>query len=209
MTAQPHATSAFQPAGTRVHLRHFSKSLPMSLLRAREAVMRRFRPSLRHFGLTEQQWRVLRALSSVVRIEVTDLARATFLLGPSLSRILQDLDSRGLILREASQSDLRRGLVSISPAGQTLIGTVTPKSEEIYGEITARFGADKLATLQGLLRELEEVLACVEGEHIPEEAWTCRRAPSDLGVMVAHGAAMDPGQGGEHSRPMPRASEQR
>ena len=35
-------------------MREFSRSLPMSLLRAREAVMRQFRPSLRNHGLTEQ-----------------------------------------------------------------------------------------------------------------------------------------------------------
>lgn len=145
-------------AGTRIRLRHFSKSLPMSLLRAREAVMRHFRPSLRSFGLTEQQWRVLRALSSVRQIEVTDLARATFLLGPSLSRILQDLEGRGLVVREAIPADLRRGLISISPSGQTLIETVTPRSEEIYREIGARFGAENLETLQSLLRQLEGAL---------------------------------------------------
>lgn len=144
---------------TRVRLRHFSKSLPMSLLRAREAVMRQFRPSLRSFGLTEQQWRVLRALSSVSRIEVTDLARATFLLGPSLSRILQDLETRELVIRDVIPADLRRGLISISPSGQTLIETATPRSEEIYREISARFGAENLATLQSLLRQLEVVLA--------------------------------------------------
>lgn len=155
-------SAAGPPKGaTRVHLRHFSKSLPMSLLRAREAVMRQFRPSLRQSGITEQQWRVLRALTTVTRIEVTDLARATFLLGPSLSRILQDLESRGLVSRKASASDLRRGLVSISLDGQALIEAVTPRSEAIYGEITARFGAEKLATLQGLLRELEDALAAM------------------------------------------------
>ena len=57
-------------AGTEAHLaqrtlpmRTFSQSLPMALLRAREAVMRRFRPGLRCHGVTEQQWRVLRALA--------------------------------------------------------------------------------------------------------------------------------------------------
>jgi homoprotocatechuate degradation regulator HpaR len=155
-----------KPAGTRVHLRHFSKSLPMSLLRAREAVMRRFRPSLRSHGMTEQQWRVLRALTSVPRIEVAGLARATFLLGPSLSRILQDLESRGLIVRESNPSDLRRGVISISPAGTELIQTVTPKSEEIYREITTLFGPDKLASLQALLRELEEALGTGEDDDI-------------------------------------------
>jgi hypothetical protein len=38
------------PAVRRVPMRDFSRSLPMSLLRAREAVMRQFRPSLRHHG---------------------------------------------------------------------------------------------------------------------------------------------------------------
>lgn len=141
----------------------------MSLLRAREAVMRQFRPSLRSFGLTEQQWRVLRALSSVRQIEVTDLARATFLLGPSLSRILQDLEGRGLVLREAIPADLRRSLISISPGGRTLIETVTPRSEDIYREISSRFGAENLATLQSLLRQLEIALGDMAVSDTPSD----------------------------------------
>ena len=133
----------------------------MSLLRAREAVMRCFRPSLRQYEITEQQWRVLRALNSVPSLEVTDLARATFLLAPSLSRILVDLEARHLITRGADQRDLRRAIISISPAGARLIETVTPVSEAIYRDITSRFGDEKLATLQALLRELEDVASAV------------------------------------------------
>src|SRR3954470_20526895 len=91
----------------RVPMREFSRSLPMSLLRAREAVMRQFRPSLRIYGLTEQQWRILRALSSVESIEVTELARLAFLLGPSLSRILRDLEARQLVERKTAETDQR------------------------------------------------------------------------------------------------------
>src|SRR5690606_29016261 len=61
--------SAKQPSRTHVRMREFSKSLPMSLLRAREAVMLRFRSSLRMFNITEQQWRILRALTSIREIE--------------------------------------------------------------------------------------------------------------------------------------------
>lgn len=57
----------------------FSRSLHMLLLRASESVMRQFRASLRAHGITEQQWRVLRALSGLAEIEVTDLARLTCL----------------------------------------------------------------------------------------------------------------------------------
>jgi len=136
-------------------MREFSRSLPMSLLRAREAVMRQFRPSLRDHGLTEQQWRILRALASVDTIEVTELARVAFLLGPSLSRILRDLEARHLIERRTAKADQRRGLVSISARGLKLIETVAPASEAIYAAITARYGARKLAELQDMLHALE------------------------------------------------------
>jgi homoprotocatechuate degradation regulator HpaR len=143
----------------RVPMREFSRSLPMSLLRAREAVMRQFRPSLRDYGLTEQQWRILRALTSVGAIEVTELAQVAFLLGPSLSRILRDLEARHLIERRVVKADQRRGLVSISAKGLKLIDTVAPSSETIYASITKRYGARKLAELQDMLQALESSLA--------------------------------------------------
>jgi homoprotocatechuate degradation regulator HpaR len=151
--------SVSKAAVQRVPMREFSRSLPMSLLRARESVMRQFRPSLRDHGLTEQQWRILRALASVDTIEVTQLARVAFLLGPSLSRILRDLEARHLIERRVAKADQRRGLVSISAKGLKLIETVAPSSEAIYAAITRRYGARKLAELQDMLHELEGSLS--------------------------------------------------
>src|SRR6266436_104705 len=146
----------------RVPMREFSRSLPMSLLRAREAVMRQFRPSLRRHGLTEQQWRILRALAAIETIEVTELARVAFLLGPSLSRILRDLEARRLIARRTAKADLRRGVVSISEKGLKLMEVIAPSSEEIYAAITRRYGARKLAELQDMLGALERSLAGLE-----------------------------------------------
>jgi homoprotocatechuate degradation regulator HpaR len=147
------------PSERRIPMRDFSRSLPMSLLRAREVVMKQFRPSLRGHGLTEQQWRILRALAAVEAIEVTELARVAFLLGPSLSRILRDLESRQLIERRTAKADLRRGVVSISQKGLKLIERVAPTSEAIYAEITRRYGAQRLAELQDMLAALENSLA--------------------------------------------------
>ena len=154
-------TGSGQPkAGARqLPMREFSRSLPMSLLRAREAVMRQFRPSLRNHGLTEQQWRILRALTAVDAIEVTELARVAFLLGPSLSRILRDLEARHLIERRVAKADLRRAMVSISAKGLKLIEAVAPSSEAIYAAMTRRYGARKLAELQDMLHALESSLA--------------------------------------------------
>jgi homoprotocatechuate degradation regulator HpaR len=140
-------------------MRAFSKSLPMELLRAREAVMRRFRPELRHHGVTEQQWRILRALAHSGPLEVSALAEATCLLAPSLSRILPDMERRQLISRRQLDSDARRSVISLERRGLRLIARHAPNAERIYDDIAQSFGPERLGQLFDLLRELEETLA--------------------------------------------------
>jgi homoprotocatechuate degradation regulator HpaR len=151
----------------------------MLLLRGREAVMRYFRPSLLEHGVTEQQWRVLRALSSVDEMEVMMLADATYLLAPSMSRILKDLKKRGLLTRRSDSRDLRRNLVAISPAGRDLISTLSPRSEIAYSEIAERFGRSNFAQLGQLLLTLEANLrdAAPAGEGSAPPSPARRRAP--------------------------------
>jgi homoprotocatechuate degradation regulator HpaR len=145
----------------------------MALMRGREAVMRYFRPSLREHAVTEQQWRVLRALAYRGAIEVTELAHITLLLAPSLSRILRDLDKRDLIERTSVKTDLRRNVVSISTSGRHLIRLVAPESEAAYAEIRKRFGERRLGALQRMLRELETTLLA----GLPEEDSVAVSAP--------------------------------
>jgi homoprotocatechuate degradation regulator HpaR len=167
------------PDGARheLRLREFSRSLPMALLRAREAVMRQFRPSLRALDLTEQQWRVLRALGSPLEFDATSLANATFLLAPSLTRILRDLEKRALIERSVSAADLRTSRLSLSAAGRALLDEAGVHSERIYRGMTAHIGEERLETLMGMLADLERQL----------------REPLDVAAPSA-GRANGPGQ---------------
>ena len=111
-----------------LEMRPFEESLPMALLRGREAAMQRFRPILAEHDLTEQQWRTLRALSSNhAPIDVGKVAETTFLLGPSLSRILTNLDDRGLITRSTDPTDQRRTLVSLTVTGIELVNKIAPE----------------------------------------------------------------------------------
>ncbi|MDO8863474.1 homoprotocatechuate degradation operon regulator HpaR [Haliea sp. E1-2-M8] len=139
-------------------MRQFDRSLPMALLKAREAVMRKFTPHLREHGLSAQQWRVLRALVESGALDATEIAKRCALLMPSLSRILQNLERRDLIVRVAEQADLRRSLVSLTPAGIALFEKIAPQSEERYRHITEKFGYGKLELLYELLDELVEKL---------------------------------------------------
>lgn len=141
-----------------VPMRPFGESLPMALLRAREAAMRQFRPMLAGHDLTEQQWRVLRALAAGEPADVGEIAGRTFLLAPSLSRILAHLVERGLIERRTDAGDQRRSIVALSSSGWRRVADVAPESEAIYARIEAAFGRSRL---QALLAELD-ALAAVE-----------------------------------------------
>ena len=141
-------------------MRPFSASLPMALLLARESTMRRFRPLLADHGLTEQQWRVLRALAASGHpIEVTVLADRTALLAPSITRIVARLVDDGLIHRNAVPSDARRSVLELTAKGRRLVARIAPKSEATYADIEAAFGTERLATL---LTELHELAAIIE-----------------------------------------------
>ena len=137
-------------------LRAFDRSLPMALLRAREAVMKKFIPSLRENDLSSQQWRVIRALNEEEGLDITELAHRCFLLMPSLSRIIQHLEKRKLVIRNQSSSDNRKSVISITAPGKKLFQKIAPKSVERYDLITEKFGYGKLELLYELLDELIE-----------------------------------------------------
>ncbi|MDH3350607.1 MAG: homoprotocatechuate degradation operon regulator HpaR [Gammaproteobacteria bacterium] len=142
-------------AGT---LRDFRHSLPMELLRAREAAMARFRPMLREHGLTEQQWRVIRALADGDRLDASELARRSYLLAPSLTRILQFLEKEGLVKRSSDSRDQRRSVLALTAKGRRVFNRVGPDSEIRYAEIEAQFGRDRLNTLYELLADFYTTL---------------------------------------------------
>ncbi len=139
-------------------MRDFRHSLPMELLKAREAAMARFRPLLRDHGLTEQQWRVLRALSEETDIDASKLAEKSFLLAPSLTRILQHLESESLISRERSTNDNRRAVVALTAKGRRLFKKMAPQSEALYAVIEKEIGKEKIEQLYDLLADFYQTL---------------------------------------------------
>lgn len=148
-------------------IRSFDESLPMALLRAREAAMAHFRPLLAKHDLTEQQWRVLRALNAATEpIDVGALVDATSLLAPSLTRILAKLSDDGLIERETHADDQRRSAISLTANGLGLVSEVAPKSEAAYAMIEKSFGKRRLHTL---MDELNDLATAITLEEDPEE----------------------------------------
>ncbi len=138
--------------------RDFSRTLPMVLLKGREATMQLFRPMLHAAGVTEQQWRVLRILANDGSLEISELARRCLIMMPSISRTLQNMEARGWVSRKALANDKRKAVISITGDGNDLVERVLVESDSIYDFIEQRFDREKMHTLKQLLDELHAAL---------------------------------------------------
>lgn len=146
-------------APTRVRMRDVSESLPLALMRAREAAMQYFRPHLRTLAVTEQQWRVLRVLYSAGSLDLTTLARRAVLLAPSLTRILKGLEEARLITRRRGAGDRRRQVVMLTARGVRMLAEGAGGSEAGYRRIARLYGERRLESLFNMLAALEKALA--------------------------------------------------
>ena len=138
--------------------RPFARSLPMQLMRARELVMQHFRPHLHEHELTDQQWRIIRALAEAEAVEIGDLSERCCIHSASLSRILPKLEAAGLLSRRHNNADKRRVMISITSQGRRLFASIAPDSEASYAAIARKLGARRL---QDTYRVLDELIAAL------------------------------------------------
>lgn len=131
-----------------------ARSLPIALLRAREKVMGPIRLMLHDVGVTEQQWRVLRVLDEEGPLDPTHIAEQACLLLPSLTRILQKLEAKGLVTRCTDNRDRRRQVISATDAGRALISANLNASRQLTAQVRTEMGDDRYDALLDLLNEL-------------------------------------------------------
>jgi homoprotocatechuate degradation regulator HpaR len=140
-------------------IRRFSESLPMLLLRAREVAMSRFRPLRQAEGVTEQQWRALRALHEGGELTAAGLASECAILAPSMTRIIRRLARDGYVLVNRSKNDQRELKLRISAKGKRLVDKLGPAIETAYTEIRDQMEPEHMTALY---RELGRFISRVD-----------------------------------------------
>ena len=161
--------SALRP----VPLPPVNAALPIQLLRARESVMAWFRPHLREHGVTDHQWRILRALAEASSLEMQELSVQCEVQPPSLSRIMPKLEAQGLIQRDSDPGDQRRIVARLTAKGRRLVDTVSEGSAVIYRDLLDALGGDTLEELQSALANL---VATLDAARLGEAGGKARRA---------------------------------
>lgn len=134
------------------------RNLPLMLLQARERVMSRFRPLLKAHGVTEQQWRVLRALDDHEFLEPREIGEICCISSPSMAVMLSRMEELGLVHRARFEKDQRRVRVSLTAKGQAIVADVAPLNELRYQAMKHELGEQTLETLYAALDKVLQTL---------------------------------------------------
>jgi DNA-binding MarR family transcriptional regulator len=105
--------------------------------------------------LTPQQYNALRLLRGVYPEPLPTLALASRLISraPDITRLLDKLEGRGLVVRERPADNRRVVRVGITAAGLALLRDLDAPVRECHARQLGHLSAARLRTLVGLLRQ--------------------------------------------------------
>ena len=135
----------------------FTLSLPMLLNRSLDAIMPPYRDLFQEFGVTEQQWRVLRVLWEQKHLTSAQISNLTLLPSPSLVGILDRLERKGLVKRLRSTSDRREINITITNLGRELQSKVMPKVKLIQDQTRKKLSPTEWKQINNILKKLDRI----------------------------------------------------
>ena len=135
----------------------FTLSLPMLLNRSLDAIMPPYRDLFQEFGVTEQQWRVLRVLWEQKHLTSAQISSLTLLPSPSLVGILDRLERKGLVKRLRSTSDRREINITITNLGRELQSKVMPKVKLIQDQTREKLSPTEWKQINNILKKLDRI----------------------------------------------------
>ena len=145
-------------AATSARLPSVERNLSLELLRARELILRRFRPVFHARDITEQQWRVLRVIVERGACSMQALAEGCCIHPPSLSRMIPKLLARGLLHRRSDANDQRRAEISITPEGLLFHDSIKPEVLQVYAQLELELGRERIENMLETAAQFAETL---------------------------------------------------
>lgn len=136
-------------------------SLGLLIRQVREAVWQALEKELAATGhdLTFSQFITLKRLAGGMA-SVTDLARAAEVHPGAMTRLLDRLEARGLIVRQADPSDRRALHIQLTDAGQAIWQDIHLCGQRILQRATAGMSEAEASELMRLLQLARDNLTC-------------------------------------------------
>jgi len=129
------------------------------LAAASEAASERFHSHVRTRGLRVPEWRVMACLTDTDGSMVTELARYAMIEQSRLTKIIIQMDGRGLVKRRSDPKDGRRVRVFLTAKGRDLADELVADARTHELELLKSFqgseGTEIKDTLRALIQHLE------------------------------------------------------
>ena len=126
--------------------------LPYLAARASFVILHEFHRLLKPLRMRVPEWRVLATLTAGGGYTVGALARATLFKQPTLSKLLDRLERRGLVRRVAGGMDLRHSLVELTTRGRKRIGPVVAQARRRERRVLKDYRAKDVKAFKALLK---------------------------------------------------------
>lgn len=152
------------------------------------------------YSLTEA--RILLEVAHREASTATDLSRELGLDPGYLSRILSGLEQRGLIEKLPSESDGRKRIIALTPAGGEVFSLLEARSREEVGEMLGDLSQGGRRRLLDAMKTIEGVLGedSAKGFKFSEPFFLRQHEPGDMGWVVHRHGVLYAGEYGWDER---------
>jgi DNA-binding MarR family transcriptional regulator len=137
--------------------------VPYLLNRAGARIAAAFNADMRQIGVSLQVWRVLAALREQDGRRMGDLSKTTSIEVSTLTRLVDNMEKDGLVVRRREAGDARAISLHVTPSGRRLTQRIVPIAERYEAVALKGFSAAEIAVLKKALRRLYDNMDALDG----------------------------------------------
>ena len=139
----------------------YNDSLGFQVNKTANIMRSRFNHFLKPYGLTAEQYVILKAISENTCITPSQLADILSKDKTTITRMIDTLVKSDFIQRQQSISDRRSHTLAYSPKSTTVMAEIIPITDEVIGKMRKKFQTQELECFLSVLSELSS-FDCLE-----------------------------------------------
>jgi DNA-binding MarR family transcriptional regulator len=124
------------------------------ITRTQSKLKKHFIQSLKPYGITPEQWVLFARLSEIEGISLTDLSKISIRDKPYTTRLIENLEAKGIIRREECQTDKRSSLIFLTEQGSELRRKISLIAAEINQWSIETLSEEEVRQLKLILNKL-------------------------------------------------------
>jgi MarR family transcriptional regulator, organic hydroperoxide resistance regulator len=130
----------------------------LSILRTADGIHRQYEETMAPFGITFQQYNVLRIVrgAGADGIPTTSIAERMIEQSPGLTRLLDRLEQKNFVTRVRSAQDRRVVACHLSKSAATLLEQMEPRIRQVEQSVMKKMKTEQLKILNELLSQVRE-----------------------------------------------------